>query len=83
MKSLTDVLFDLESKIRQSLSKSDTKKLGVEQTALTQAQGKTPLPEKIVPPKEPIPTPQPPQKSYPEGSPLQKTIGKLRMIENQ
>jgi hypothetical protein len=85
VKKLADILFDLESKIRQSLSRNQ--KLGVEDTGKSigeiQQEAKKPEPEKIVPPKQQIPTPQPPQKIYVEGSPLQRTIGKLGMVENQ
>ena len=83
---MTDVLFDLESKIRQFLS-GKTQKLGVEETGKSigemQQEAKTPEPEKIVPPQEPTPTPQTLPKTYVEGSPLQVTKGKLGMVENQ
>jgi hypothetical protein len=75
---LTDILFDLETKIRQFFSAFDTKKLGLQETTITQEQTPTPEPEKIVPPKEPTPTPQPPQKRYVEGSPQQRTNGTMK-----
>lgn len=81
---MTDILFDLETKIRQSLSRNQ--KLGVETgtvTAQTQAQAKKPEPEKTVPPKQPTPTPSTPQKIYVEGSPPQTTVGNLPMIRNE
>lgn len=81
---MTDILFDLESKIRQSLSRNQ--KLGVEDTGKSigeiQQEAKKPEPEKVEPPKQPTSTLQPPQKIYVEGSPQQRTIGKLRMVEN-
>jgi len=86
VKSLTDILFDLESKIRQSLS-GKTQKLGVEETGKsiseTQKQAKKPEPEKLEPPKQPTYPLQPPQKIYVEGSPKQRTNGMLQMICNE
>jgi len=81
---MTNILFDLEGKIRQALS--GNQKLGIETgtvTSTTQAQAKKPEPEKIMPPKQPTPTPQPLQKSYVEGSPPQRTNGMLQMICNE
>ena len=82
---MKDILFDLESKIRQSLSGKP--KLGVEETGKsiseTQKQAKKPEPEKLEPPKQPTYPLQPPQKIYVEGSPLQRTTGKFGMVENQ
>jgi hypothetical protein len=85
VKSLTDILFDLESKIRQSLS-GKTQKLGVEtgkSIGEIQKQAKKPEPEKIEPPKQPTSTLQPPQKIYVEGSPKQRTNGMLQMMRNE
>jgi hypothetical protein len=79
-----NILFDLESKIREWIS-GITPKLGLQSVNLgeTQAQAKKPEPEKIVPPKEPTPTPQPPQKTYVEGSPQQRTWGNPNLIRNE
>jgi hypothetical protein len=83
--NLTDILFDLESKIRQSLSGKP--KLGVQETGKsiseTQKQAKKPEPEKLEPPKQPTYPLQPPQKIYVEGSPKQRTNGMLQMICNE
>jgi hypothetical protein len=76
---LTDILFDLETKIRQFLSGLDTNKLGLKEISIPEA--KKPEPEKIVPPKEPTPTPEPPLKTYPTGTPQQNTRGNLRVAQ--
>jgi hypothetical protein len=72
---MTDILFDLESKIRQSIM---GKSIGE-----TQREAKKPEPEKIVPPKQPTYPLQPPQKIFVEGSPIQRTVGNLPMIKNE
>jgi hypothetical protein len=77
---MTDIIFDVESKIREALfGKINT--LGLQNSEIPE--GKKPEPEKIEPPKEPTPSPQPYLKTYVEGSPKQRNIGNLRMIENQ
>jgi hypothetical protein len=76
---LTDILFDLETKIRELL-KGNSKALGL-QPLDTIPEAKKPEPEKIQAPTEPKPTTPTPTKTYFEGSPMQRTKGKLGMVE--
>lgn len=79
---MTDILFDLESKIREWLdSILNPNRLGLQEGKTPEAP--LPEPEKIESPKETPPTLLPPKKTTVEGTPPQKTKGNLRMIENQ
>lgn len=79
---MTDILFDLEGKFKGFLDSISTpNQLGLKEGK--KAEAPTPQPEKIVPPQEPTPTPQPPQKTYVEGSPQQRTWGNPNLIRNE
>lgn len=74
---MADILFDLESKIREWFL--GLQELGIKETTVTQEEPKAPEPEKIEPPKEPTPTPQPSQKTYPTRTPLDRTVGRPKL----
>jgi len=72
--------------VEWALSRIDKTKLGVEtgkSIGEIQQEAKKPEPEKVEPPKQPNISLQPPQKTYPEGSPQQRTKGTLQMICNE
>ena len=83
---MTEILFDLETKIKNFLSSLEPQKLGLEETGISigerQQEAAKPEPEKIEAPTRPEPKTAPISKQdmMPAYSPQQKTKGNSNLV---